>query len=348
MLIGSSFHWQHTIKATLPGEIVGEVCCPSACDKLSYNNFLINRLPLEQYLEIVIGSEMSANAPLEFLKAHAIISRSWAVGKILGCHPHGNVGKHNQACEIIGWDDSDIHTHFHVCSDDHCQRYQGIAGVNQVTREAVRTTAGLVITDTDRNVIDARFSKCCGGRTEQFDTCWQDIEMPCLESVDDPWCNPENYTDEEWRELLSSVLKDYDKSTSGGYNWQTFVTRDKIKHNLKLKFGRDVGDVNGLRPIRRGPSGRISLIELEGSHGKIRIGKELMIRRLLSDTHLFSSNFDILREDDGFKLTGKGWGHGVGLCQIGAAAMAFKGYNANEILARYYRGSRISHLSSIF
>lgn len=336
MLIGKDFHWQQTIEAILPGRI--ELSADPEC-------MLINIIPIETYLECVVGSEMNPHAPDEFLKAHAIISRSWAVGKVLGVHTDTSGGKRDAPDELIGWDDTSDHdvvsSGFHVCSDDHCQRYQGIQPVSEQALRAIRSTSGMVLADSRGDIVDARFSKCCGGRSELFSTCWQNVDPPCLESVECGWCDLSALTESDRRRLLSGILKDYDISSGGGYRWRAEVSYADIRSRLNTKFGRDIGEVTGIKVLRRGLSGRASLMEVTGVQRRLTIGKELMIRRLLSSSHLYSSAFEVEEVKDGVVLHGRGWGHGVGLCQIGAANMALHGRSCEEILQYYYPGSRI-------
>ncbi len=334
MLIGKDFHWQKTIEALLPGEI--EITEDEVFK-------VINRLPLEEYLKCVVGSEMNPEAPPEFLKAHSVISRSWALGKIIGVHDHSEEGKVNLPYAIITWEDTCDHNGFDVCSDDHCQRYQGIQPIPQSVRDALMATEGEVLISPHGRLVDARFSKCCGGKTEVFPTCWQPRDEECLESFEDPWCNLDALDKEERTKVLKAILKDYDLVNSGGFTWETTVTSEEIERNLLQKFKRNIGKVIDLIVISRGSSGRVSELHVKGSKADLLIGKELMIRRLLADSHLYSSRFDIEPIAYGkWMLRGHGWGHGVGLCQIGAARMALEGYDYREILAFYYPGSRIS------
>lgn len=258
------------------------------------------------------------------------------MGKILRCHPEDRRGRRDEPGVLIGWDDTAAHTRFHVCADDHCQRFQGIQPVSAIALEAIRSTSGLVLADREGAVVDARFSKCCGGITELFSTCWQDREMHGLASFSDPWCDLSILSEKERHEVLKSVLKEYDLSTDGGYRWQTHVTKKEIAENLNKRFNRDVGKIISLHPERRGPSGRISLLRIRGEKGSLSLGKELWIRRLLSPTHLYSSSFKITDQGERLLLQGRGWGHGVGLCQIGAARMALEGAGYEEILRFYY------------
>ncbi len=336
MLIGKDFHWQKRIEAILPEkpEITADGEFPVIC-----------RMDPETYLKSVVGSEMNPAAPLEFLKAHAIISRSWAVGKMLRYHPEGRAGMTDTAYTLIGWDDTAAHTQFHVCSDDHCQRFQGLQPISPEAREAIESTAGLVLVDPEGNLVDARFSKCCGGHSELFSTCWQPIMPPGLLVVEDPWCDLSGLPEGRRKEILSAVMKDYDLPAAQSRHWTVSVSREEIRDNLRAKFGRDVGEIRSMRAVERGPSGRISLLEIEGAAGRLFLGKELWIRRLLSPTHLYSSAFDIAEKESGFELHGRGWGHGVGLCQIGAARMAAEGASHGEILSHYYPTARIQPLS---
>lgn len=343
MLIGDGFHWQQTIEAKLPGKIYlleNEEAHRSndGDEKIK----LINELPLETYLECVVGSEMNPEAPIEFLKAHALISRSWALGKILNRHSTDNEGRSAGESLLIGWDDTAGHSICDVCSDDHCQRYQGWQPISEKALRAIRETTGEVLFSPDGQLVDARFSKCCGGKTEIFSTCWQPRDEACLESFDDPWCDLSKLTKTDREHLLRTILKDYDLETQGyGYRWETSIDKTEIAKNLSERFGRDIGEIERLEPLHKGPSGRIDLLRIHGSDGVLDIGKELWIRRLLAPTHLYSSAFEI--EDKGkiILLKGQGWGHGVGLCQIGAANMAMHGHSYRNILAFYYPNSRI-------
>lgn len=352
MLIGKDFHWQQSIEALLPGKV--EV-------RESGDFRVLNRLSIEKYLECVVGSEMNPHAPAEFLKAHAVISRSWALGKIVAKHEYSDEGKLATPDCIINWEDTCDHEGFDVCSDDHCQRYQGLQPIPAPVLDALHATEGEVLIAPSGKLVDARFSKCCGGRTEIFSTCWQPHEEECLESFEDPWCNLEKLDSVEKDRVLHSILKDYDLENGGGFRWEVTITADDIKHNLAEKFKRDIGDIIDIKIISRGSSGRADRLLLKGTSATLEIGKELMIRRLLAPTHLFSSWFDIEKissaetnlhslEGESFnssptssawRLQGHGWGHGVGLCQIGAANMALHGFNYKDILSFYYPGASI-------
>lgn len=335
-LIGLGFHWQRSITTELPGEVVPN-------DDPVYR--LINRLPVETYLECVVGSEMNPEAPVEFLKAHAVISRGWAMGKVTGSHPTDSKGKMNSETEIINWEDTCDHNGFDVCSDDHCQRYQGLQRMDPRISDAIHSTAGICLVDPEGKLVDTRFSKCCGGRTEIFSTCWQSGEANCLQSISDPWCNLSDLSMDKREKLLKSILKDYDLTNGGGYEWESSISAEEVRHNLKVKFGRDIGKILNLEIVSRGSSGRVKSMRIHGENATLDVGKELMVRRLLAPTHLYSSRIEISKDkvkEDLFRISGRGWGHGVGLCQIGAARMAMDGATYEEILYFYYPGSRLA------
>lgn len=344
-LIGAGFHWQRTYPLTLPLDAT------VAVDEEAEIPLTV-ALDIEDYVASVVSSEMNPQAPAEFIKAHAIISRSWVLGKVLKSHAESADGKLCDDTQIVTWDDTAAHGVYtdaesrvhgcHVCNDDHCQRFQGLDAVNAAARQAVADTRGVIIADGNGEVIDARFSKCCGGRSERFSECWQDVDYDYLQPVDDPWCDLSQLDPHERRQVLQTVLKDYDRDTTPDYHdWTEEIDATAVAANLRRKFGRDVGAVQALIPLRRGASGRISSLQIVGEQGTLVLGKELAIRRLLSDTHLLSSAFDVERYVDAhgcvrFRLRGRGWGHGVGLCQIGAAVMAHRGFTAAEILRHYY------------
>jgi SpoIID/LytB domain protein len=347
--IGQGFHWEQQQAQTFLGTLrlvveAGKVLA-------------INELPVEQYLESVIASEMSATSSPELLKAHAVISRSWVLsqkqrrdketqGKEQGSKDAGGsffsfVKKED---ELLRWYDNGEHTLFDVCADDHCQRYQGITKSEK--SDAVRATRGQVLT-FDGQLCDTRFSKCCGGHTEEYQYCWDDTPKPYLQSVDDPFCN----TNDE--RVLREVLNDYDQQTIPSfYRWKVEYTQAELSELVARKTHLDLGDITDIIPLDRGKSGRIWRLQLVGTKRSFIIGKELEIRRTLSETHLLSSAFDVEKtftettDDNGnaikFVLNGRGWGHGVGLCQIGAAVMAEKGYSYKDILLHYYKGAEIT------
>lgn len=324
LLIGEGFHWQRSMCAVMRGTF-------EPLEPAQGNIRMINLLPVEQYVESVIASEMNPNAPTEFLKAHAVISRSWALRKVLGCHTGCQAGRRDSLTEHIGWEESDEHTGFDVCSDDHCQRYQGIPARHASRAcEAVRATRGVVLADSAGEIADARFSKCCGGRTEIFSTCWSDRDYDYLASVPDPWCASPG------EEVLHAVLKEYDAETHDFHDWQKDIDPAEVTSRLRERYGADIGKITDMNAIDRGPSGRIRTLLLTGTHGSVTIGKELPIRRLLAADCLKSSWFEIRKEKTTFRLIGHGWGHGVGLCQIGAASMAAAGHDFRSILEFYY------------
>lgn len=358
VIIGKSYHWERKEDQTFTGKlrIITEG------DELT----AINTLPIEHYLVSVISSEMSATAALEFLKAAAVISRSWVVRTIIAQASarkergeNTNPQPNNHKEKLISWQDHEEHTLYDVCADDHCQRYQGITrATNPNVQRAVEETRGEVLT-YEGEVCDCRFSKCCGGRTEVFSTCWQDKDVPYLQSIED--IDPKDGTilcNTHDKSILSQVLNTYDLETPDFFRWQVSLTQSKLRKLLKQKLNLDLGDIIELRPVKRGASGRIYELEIVGNGGKQRliIGKELTIRNALSDSHLYSSAFEvehIYNKDntslapDRIILHGHGWGHGVGLCQVGAAVMGSKGYDYRTILAHYYPDTAISNYQSI-
>lgn len=341
LLIGKDFHWERTIAITTPGEIETLNETETRPDRVT----LILTLPIESYLKMVVGSEMNPLAPSEFLKAHAILSRSWALGKILHSHPEGHEGKLDTDMIHIGWDDTADHHGFDVCSDDHCQRFQGESPLPRACAEAIEATRGLVLTDSQGHVVDARFSKCCGGRSERFSTCWQDMEPPCIESVEDSWCDYSGLDEKTRRDLTSAVMKDYDLATSDFHDWEERVPKSLVGNRIRTCLSRDIGDVTSIMPLKRGVSGRISLLRVSGTKGSIDVGKELHIRRILSESHLKSSWFDAEDTGDSLTLKGHGWGHGVGLCQMGAARMALA-HGYEDILKFYFPHAEIRDIIS--
>lgn len=336
ILIGEGFHWQKEIKILVEGSV-------EPIDSPQGNIHAVNTLGLESYIKSVIGSEMNPNAPTEFLKAHAIISRSWALRKLPAAGTSHTPAPGRDA--PVAWEESDAHHGFDVCSDDHCQRYQGVAAGNKLMGSIVEATHGLVLSAPDGSVVDTRFSKCCGGRTEVFSSCWADTDMPCLISVADPHCDLSELTPSERKEFLKACLKDYDLDDDPHNNymhWQADVDADELRRRIEAKYGVDTGTVRTIIPAVIGKSGRIVTLRIEGETCSMEIGKTLAIRRLLSSSCLRSSRFAITRTPSGFHLNGQGWGHGVGLCQIGAARMARDGADHREILSFYYPGSYIT------
>ncbi len=313
--IGIDFHWQRTQTQ----KFAGSLKFIAEGDRVT----AINKVGIEDYLVSVISSEMRADASLEFLKAHAVISRSWLLARIEDRrHPE-------QAESAIP------HERYDVCADDHCQRYQGLTpAVGENVRKAIDQTWGQTLRYGGK-VCDTRFSKCCGGRTELFSTCWEDKDYPYLKSVEDPWCDCHDPA------ILTQVLNDYDLETSDFHDWEQRYTRADLSALIKDRTGIDFGEIVALEPVERGPSGRIKYLRIRGTKRTEVIGKELAIRRALSTSHLKSSAFDIEQDGDNIILRGRGWGHGVGLCQIGAAVMASKGFDYKEILRHYYAEAEI-------
>ena len=362
--IGVDFHWER--QQTF--EYEGTLRIVVEADKI----VAINELSVEHYLASVISREMSPTASLEVLKAHAVISRSWLLAQMekrrkLDSGQNSFFSFTKKDNEIIRWYDREDHTIFDVCADDHCQRYQGIpcsrseeCGVRSEERSvmdkamrAVEETRGQVLT-YDGEICDARFSKCCGGETEEFQYCWEDTPKPYLVSFHDPYCNTND------QQILSQVMKDYDQETVDFYRWTVEYTQAELTELVNRKLKDDLGDILDLIPLERGKSGRIWKLKIVGTKKTLTIGKELEIRRTLSETHLLSSAFDVTisspesgeagkglnkgHDDLIFTLHGKGWGHGVGLCQIGAAVMGEQGKTYDEILLFYYRNAEIQRL----
>ncbi|MDE6609122.1 MAG: SpoIID/LytB domain-containing protein [Muribaculaceae bacterium] len=337
--IGKAFHWERRECQRFRGEL----------EILRHPDgtlTAVNRIGIEEYLRSVIGSEMSRRSPLELLKAHAVISRSWLLAQIRRDLRYEGIkavqadDRTRSAGVTIDWQDREDHTDFDVCADDHCQRYQGVGDgkPNECVDEAIGTTRGEVLT-YEGKICDARFSKCCGGMTEDFSTCWEPHEHPYLRAVEDPYCA------EATPEMLERSLNGYDREDADTYRWSTDYMPGELEALLLQRSGIDFGEVTGLKPLKLGKSGRISLLEITGTRARHIVGKELTIRRWLSTSHLKSSAFEATRRTDGgWHLEGKGWGHGVGLCQIGAAVMACKGFTYKDILNHYYPGAVIDKL----
>ena len=358
--IGINFHWQRTQEQSFRGDLL-----ISACSDSSFN--LINKILLEDYLESVISSEMSAAAPLEFLKAQAITARSWLVTMLAKKKAARSSAQIKTEHEIIVWQDVNDHQEFDVCADDHCQRYQGITRIiSGNVREAINRTRGHFLV-YDGEICDARYYKSCGGQTELFATAWEGIHPDYLKNISDddgqypPVCSeaaadqwlkgrPAAYCNTTDQDLLKKILPAFDQETPDFYRWQVVCSREELEQILRKKSGIDFGELKDLMPLERGPSGRISRLKIEGSKKTMVVGKELEIRRWLSPSHLLSSAFviHVEREAAGqirrFVFSGGGWGHGVGLCQIGAAVMASRGFKAEEILAHYFTGAQIKKI----
>lgn len=317
--IGIDFHWEQKRDFRYAGSL-----------KFIVENgkiTAINRLGMEDYLLSVISSEMKSTAGLELLKAHAVISRSWLTARIRERRERG----------------AGPHSGFDVCADDHCQRYQGLTmATGDSVRKAIDETWGQVLCYRGE-LCDARYSKCCGGRTERFSACWENVDYPYLASVPDN-DGGKDFCDCQEDSILAQVLNDYDLQTKDFYRWEVRYTRDAVSDLVRRKSGSDLGTIRNLEPLERGDSGRIVRLRIKGDRGEMTVGKELAIRRVLSESHLKSSAFDVRWEGDTLVLNGRGWGHGVGLCQIGAAVMAAHGYRYDAILAHYYPGSELTEL----
>ena len=359
--IGVNFHWERQEDQKFAGalKIIVEK------DKLT----AVNVVGVEDYLLSVISSEMSASASEEFLKAHAVISRSWVMAQIesagkqskasvpegvndlpsLVSHLDASLfhAKEEQGVDVeyVKWYDHEDHTRFDVCADDHCQRYQGLTrATGQTVRKVIDSTWGQVLL-YDGKLCDARFSKCCGGVMEVFGSCWADEDVPYLQALPDtPDHDPEAgcFCNTQDKEILGQVLNNYDQETVDFYRWEVVYGRDELSALIRERSGIDIGRLEALEPLERGLSGRIVKLRIVGSERTLTVGKELEIRRLLSKSHLKSSAFDVeWPDEETIRLKGAGWGHGVGLCQIGAAVMASKGYVYTQILSHYYPGTEL-------
>ncbi|NLI71901.1 MAG: SpoIID/LytB domain-containing protein [Bacteroidales bacterium] len=368
--IGINFHWERKENQRFKGalKIIVED------EKLT----AINIISIEEYLTSVISSEMSATASLELLKAHAVISRSWLLAK----KSESENGVYNQSASVsvihtnegteqeqfIRWWDREDHTNFDVCADDHCQRYQGITRAStEIVKQAIAETYGQVLT-YDGKICDARFSKCCGGVFEEFQNCWDETYHPYLrktrdymsdtslpdltiESEAENWIrtSPSAFCNTKDKKILSQVLNNYDQETTDFYRWKVEYSQEELSELLLKRSGIDYGEIIDLEPIERGSSGRLIQLKIVGTKRTRTIGKELEIRRTLSESHLYSSAFvvdKVFSEGEKiptkFILIGAGWGHGVGLCQIGAAVMGEEGHAYEKILGHYYPDSKIT------
>ena len=308
--IGIGFHWDRHEDQEFAGQL-------EIRNNADGTQTAINTIDLEEYLCSVISSEMNANSPMELLKAHAVISRSWAIRAME--HPN--------------------HEGYHVCADDHCQRYEGLRRMNERAVQAVRETTGQVLT-YNGEICDCRYYKCCGGQTEIWRTCWEDIDVPYIQSVTCDYCKSPS------PKVLRLVLNDYDQETKDFRDWKVTYTAEELSEIIRSKSGIDFGQIVDLIPLHRGASGRIDSLKIVGTKHTEVIGKELKIRLWLSKSCLYSSWFEVEKDIQNsvvsFLLSGHGWGHGAGLCQIGAAVMASEGHKYEDILAYYYVGSRLS------
>ena len=337
--IGVGFHWERKVDQTFAGSLRFVV----EGDKVT----AIDRVGIEDYLVSVISSEMKSSASLEFLKAHAVISRSWVLSQVEKRRSGASRTMEEEPSEdgvMLRWWDHEDHTAFDVCADDHCQRYQGLTmAIGENVRTAVDQTWGEVLT-YDGQLCDARFSKCCGGVTERFSACWEDKDFPYLRVLPDtPGEKPgaKAFCDTSDQAILSQVLNDYDLETMDFYRWEVRYSRSRLSELVSRRSGVVFGEILDLVPVERGESGRIVKLRIVGTARTLVVGKELMIRRILSESHLKSSAFDVEWDGDDVILKGRGWGHGVGLCQIGAAVMSYEGYTYRQILSHYYPGATI-------
>lgn len=364
--IGNKFHWERKEKQRFIYSLL--------LQKSGNEIIAINHIPLERYLTSVISSEMSAKSSIELLKAQAVIARSWVLAQIERSKKLIEENEKHETQvqfkdELIKWYDREDHKLFDVCADDHCQRFQGVTKIiSDAAFNAIEQTEGIVLL-SNGEVCDTRYSKCCGGLTESFENVWEPLKHPYLTSVVDYKFEPENFNldfsdeanSEKWirgdphsfcntseRKILSHILVDYDRETKDFFRWKVEYSQEELSSLLKIKSGIDFGEVIDLIPTERGDSSRIVKLKIVGTKKTLTVGKELEIRRLLSKTHLYSSAFVVKKIGknipEKFILYGAGWGHGVGLCQIGAAVMAEKGYNFDEILLHYFKNSELKKI----
>ncbi|MDE6486369.1 MAG: SpoIID/LytB domain-containing protein [Muribaculaceae bacterium] len=357
VVIGVDFHWERRENQQFAGALTLRPA-PGGI-------IVINRLGVESYLRSVISSEMSATSSPELLRAHAVISRSWLLAQM--SKREAVAGTEYNACtvtpgEIVRWQDREDHTEFDVCADDHCQRYQGVTRqTTAAVAEAIDATAGVVLTDPETGrLADARFSKCCGGVFELFENCWEPVHHSYLTVRSDApdsliypdlryepraraWieASPEAFCNTSDSRVLSQVLNNYDQETADFFRWTVRYTQQELSDLVRERTGIDFGTITDLEAVERGTSGRIVRLRITGTRRSMIIGKELEIRHALSTSHLKSSAFVVDRDGDDFVLRGAGWGHGVGLCQIGAAVMAEKGYKWQDILGHYFPGAEL-------
>ncbi len=368
VIIGIQFHWERKESQ----QFLGGLKFITIGEGEEKTITAINTVSLEDYLKSVISSEMSSASSEELLKAHSIISRSWLLAQITKNQPL-NKSKNKYlrsietSTEIIRWYDREDHEHFDVCADDHCQRYQGITRqTTDLVKRAINDTYGKVISYKG-SICDTRYSKCCGGIMETFENVWEPIVHPylqgkpdnysgipfpelCVEEEAENWIrsSPDAFCNTQDSNILKEILNDYDQETTNFFRWKVLYSQEELSSLIKERSGIDFGAIIDLQPNERGTSGRISRLKIIGTKKVMVIGKELEIRRILSKSHLYSSAFVVDTIDENsegipqrFVLTGAGWGHGVGLCQIGAAIMAEKGYNYKEILVHYFPNSDI-------
>ena len=363
--IGINFHWERKEDQTFEGNVRFVLTSDGSIT-------VINEIGVEDYLKSVISSEMSAEAPIELLRAHAITSRSWLVAMLRKQTQARNIGvpalrSRETESEIVRWYDREDHALFHVCADDHCQRYQGVSKIiTENAGKAVEDTRGVMLVHHDE-VCDARFYKACGGLTENFESAWEDMAVPYLRSVSDAeqsyssksaepdardWIlsSPEAYCNTGDVTILKQILPSFDQETTDFFRWRVDYQREELESIVRARSGIDFGTITALVPLQRGPSARITRLKIVGTKKTMIVGKELEIRRWLSKSHLYSSAFvvDADRDAEGlptrFTLYGSGWGHGVGLCQIGAAVMASRGKKAETIVLHYFPGASLQKL----
>jgi len=372
VVIGIGFHWERKMNQRFQGTLKIEL------DADEQRLAVINEIPVEAYLTSVISSEMSANSHPELLKAHSIISRSWLLARMKPWkkerhNPSFTIQTSGGEKRLTRWYDQESHAGFDVCADDHCQRYQGVTkATSETVHEAIRATFGQVLV-YEEELCDARFSKSCGGMTESYDAAWEDLRMPYLavsydgeefpagfslpltgEANAERWIrnSPPAFCNTNDKNILGKILPDFDQETANFYRWRVTIAQDDLRELLRAKLGVDFGAVHKLEAVERGASGRVVQLRIVGERETMVIGKELEIRRALSPSHLYSSAFVVESEGTpggapaSFTLIGAGWGHGVGLCQIGAALMAERGYDFRRILEHYYRGARPYELYS--
>lgn len=366
MIIGVDFHWERKEDQIFKGSL----CILSEGDNIR----AINIISIEDYLLSVISSEMSATSSPEFLKAHAVISRSWLLAQVLkskglNIDNQEYITNFKTDVELVRWYDREDHRNFDVCADDHCQRYQGITrATTPLIETAVLETFGRVLTYNGL-ICDARFSKCCGGISELFENVWEPVNHPYLQKVVDNGFQQANLSDEltheeaakDWilsrpdafcntsnKNILKQVLNDYDQETNDFFRWEVIYSQEKLSNLVRTRTGIDFGSIVDLIPIQRGVSGRVIRLKIVGTLYTMIIGKELEIRKTLSESHLYSSAFVIKKQlaegSLNFILSGAGWGHGVGLCQIGAAVMGANGYSYSEILSHYFKGAVMENI----
>ena len=359
--IGKLFHWERSLVQKFKGAL--HLMMPSPGHIIA-----INSIKLETYLASVIASEMSPENKVEFLKAHCICSRSWLLNQ-LGRKDTEQISGHKadySSTEVISWTGREAHRDFDVCADDHCQRYQGLGRINIAAEQAMKETQGKVLV-YNNEICDARYSKCCGGITEKFSVAWDDTTVPYLESTTDAHealppvmseeearqfivSRPAAYCNIEDKTVIKKILPDFDCETRDFFRWRIDLPQEELRTLLLAKTNVDFGEIRALVPIERGPSGRLFKMRVRGTQQDKIIGKELEIRRILSPSHLLSSAFIVEPYDSagdvpaGFTLHGAGWGHGVGLCQIGAAGMAEQGKTCEEILSHYFKSARLTTL----